>query len=153
MEINRTILWIGSAIYIASFFLVAVEGPGGAPSTRGPILGYMCAWMAVVAPWAIGSDWSRGVMPILMPGLLITGLINPVFIAGVIALLQRKRRSFVVLRAIVLSMIPFSWICFFFVLPREGYFLWTLGMLLVLFSNIWEQRTTPLSLFNSRIAS
>jgi hypothetical protein len=39
-------------------------------------------------------------------------------------------------------MLPFCWISFLLFHPREGYFLWTLGMLLVLFSSFQTRSTT-----------
>ncbi len=40
------------------------------------------------------------------------------------------------MRVVVLAVIPFSWGVFYYedLYPREGYFLWIFGMLLVLFS-------------------
>jgi hypothetical protein len=74
---------------------------------------------------------------------LITGWINPAFLVTVaLASFSRHRRLIAVLRIVVLLMVPFSWIEFHYqsVYPREGYFLWTVGMLLVLFSRELSRR-------------
>jgi len=144
MNTSSIIFRLGWAAYVASFLLVAAVGPGNA-ATRSPIRGYACAWVAIVVPWSLAGMWSKGLLPVLMPALVITGLINPAFIGAVVALLRERRRSFVVLRAIVLAMLPFSWVSFLLVQPREGYFVWTSGMLLVLFSGL-PARPTDVSM-------
>jgi hypothetical protein len=141
MKTNRLIFWLGLAVYVTSFLLVGMVSPGN-PATRGPIRGYTCAWGTIVAPWVFASSWSKGILPFLIPAIVISGLINPMFIGAVIALLRQRRRSFAVLRVIVLAMLPFCWISFLLFHPREGYFLWTLGMLLVLFSSFRTRSTT-----------
>ena len=141
METNRVIFWLGLAAYLASFLLVGMVSPGNA-ATRGPIRGYTCAWATIVGPWLFASMWTKGIWPIVIPALVISGLINPVFLGAVIALLRQRRHSFVVLRIIVLAMLPFCWISFLLFHPREGYFLWTMGMLLVLFSGPRTHPTT-----------
>jgi hypothetical protein len=70
--------------------------------------------------------------------LLVSGWINILFIISVfIVVLNLARRAFVGLRAIVIALMPFCSIVFSYerMYPREGYFLWTLGMLAVLFSD------------------
>ena len=104
--------------------------------------GYACAGWALVAPWFV-HPWSGGALLVFVPAALISGLINPVFIAALVALLKQHWRLFRVLRVFVLLMLPFCWITFEILRPREGYVLWTLGMLLVLFSNSWKQPTVP----------
>lgn len=141
MKTNRMLFWLGLAVYVTSFLLVGMVSPGNA-ATRGPIRGYTCAWGTIVAPWVFASSWSKGIWSFLMPAIVISGLINPMFIGAVIALVRQRRRSFVVLRVIVLAMLPICWISFLLFHPREGYFLWTLGMLLVLFSGLQTRSTT-----------
>jgi hypothetical protein len=60
----------------------------------------------------------------------LTGLINPVFLLA--AITQRR-----ILKILLVSMIPFSWLLLYSekLYPREGYFLWITGMLLVLVSD------------------
>ena len=78
-------------------------------------------------------------LPFAYFSVLISGLINPAFLAYVIlAGLKRKPRLQRVLRFALISMIPFSWVVFHFlqVYPREGHVLWVTGILLVLFSSL-----------------
>jgi hypothetical protein len=84
--------------------------------------------------------------------VLVSGWINPVFlIATVLALSPRRQGLARAFRTIVVVMIPFCWIVFYCdsVYPREGYFLWTAGMLVVLFADRLADdaeastRTTP----------
>jgi hypothetical protein len=153
MKINRATFSIGLLIYIASFFLLSVAGPGSA-ATRGQVRGYLCAWFALIIPWAQIESWPKGILPILMPATVIVGLINPIFIASVIVLLKHIQRPFVVLRIIVLCMFPFCLIPFFFGFrPREGFAVWIVGMLLVLFSNRRDQPSASISLSKTPLAS
>ena len=133
-------IWaVGVAVYILSFFVPAMGGTresGGAP-------GYSCAWYAFVLPLR-GFDGYFQSEHLEYFSLLVSGWINPVFIAAAVLALSRKLgRLFVVLRAALVVMIPFCWVVYYKEesYPREGHFLWILGMLLVLFS----QRRTKLS--------
>jgi len=69
--------------------------------------------------------------------LVISGWINPVFLI-VVALMLRGgyQRTEAILKVFVLLMIPFGWVVFYrySFYPREGHFLWILGMVLALFS-------------------
>lgn len=139
MTRQRTIFWIGLLIYGASFLLVAVAGPA-VPS--GPARGYHSAFLPLLVPLAEVQAILRSARSDLGAAeffsLLITGLINPVFVFTTILMLRKPdQRPVSILRAIVLLMIPFSWAVFHYedLYPREGYFLWIIGMLLVLFSN------------------
>jgi hypothetical protein len=71
--------------------------------------------------------------------LLIAGWINPVFLITAFLMLARThQRLVVILKVAVVLLIPFTWLFFatFGALyPREGYFVWVAGMLLVLFSD------------------
>jgi hypothetical protein len=85
--------------------------------------------------------WLHGVPSIGRPleylSFLISGWTNIIFL-GVLSFsfAERTRRTFAVLRIIVVLMIPFSWVVFDYeeLYPREGYFVWIIGMLLALFS-------------------
>jgi hypothetical protein len=151
MKINRAPFVIGLSVYVASFFLTGVMGPG---SDGGPISGYSCAWSALVLPWQGTDFWSKGIMPILMPATLIVGLINPLFIATVIFLLKHFQRSFAVLRITLLCMFPFCSVPFVVggFRPSIGFTLWIFGMLLVLFSRRSDESLTPLSLFKPTLS-
>jgi len=76
--------------------------------------------------------------PLEFFSLLISGWINPLFLITII-LMSRKRFSqpIAILKIIILLMIPFCWIVFYYekLYPREGHFLWVIGMLLTLFSS------------------
>ena len=130
MTVERKILWAGMLVYAVSFFLVAVGGSGlyaGAP-------GFACAVEAISAPLHL-SD--LGILAFENISLHISGLINPVFLATVILMLVRpSHRLVLIAKVALLLMAPFCWIVFHYenLYPREGYFLWILGMLLTLFS-------------------
>jgi hypothetical protein len=69
---------------------------------------------------------------------LLIGWINPVFIiAAFLELSEYCPRLFPILRIAISSIVPVPWVLFFQarqrVYPREGYFLWILGMLLAIF--------------------
>lgn len=70
--------------------------------------------------------------------IAISGSINIVFIVAAIQhLVAPARATFQALRVAVIVMMPLCWVVFRNqdLRPREGYMLWTLGMLLVLFSD------------------
>jgi hypothetical protein len=70
--------------------------------------------------------------------IAVSGLINGVFVlTTILGVIARANTAFKRLRIVVLLMMPFPWLVFRLenLNPREGYFVWTLGMLLVLFSD------------------
>jgi hypothetical protein len=145
------IFWLGIAMYVLSFYLVATSGPGSTLQHPNPQRGYSCAWWALVVPWVFIDDWPQGVLPILMPFLAASGWINLLFVSSVLALWRQKRRLFSVLRILVLLTLPTCWVVFYFgVHPREGYVVWTIAMLLVLFSPSAQTSASPPSLFPRR---
>ena len=122
--------WLGLLLYAASFFLVAVvSGLDSAETERG----YTCAGISLEFGWVFAKSLLHPSAPVLIRlfPIVVAGLINPVFLLFTI-------RPNKILRACLLSMIPFSWVVFYFwdgrLYPREGHFLWLAGMLLVLFS-------------------
>ena len=123
---GRTVFWVGFLIYIVSFFLSFVGGRG------------------VYTPkQPSGSDTFLEDAPIGNVSITISGLVNPAFLLAVIFLLVGKTPQLSrALRYVILLMLPFCWVVFAdqHVYPREGYFLWTSGMLLVLFSSELEKR-------------
>jgi hypothetical protein len=129
---------IGLLIYILSFFLAAVAGPG---VQSGPAFGYYFAFYSLGFPlwWALGHATVFGTMELL--SMAISGMINLVFLTiAILVLFNRVQLTTGVvniLRYVVLAMIPFCWVVFHFeeLYPREGHFLWIVGMLLVLFSD------------------
>ena len=130
-----SIFSVGLLLYAISFVCIAVVGTGSAPFA-GPNRGYMCALLGIVAPLVWGNLWSQGLGPILMPTALVSGLINPLFLAALVLASSNRHRAFVFTRTIVVLMLPFCWIVFKYghFQPREGYFLWISGILLALFS-------------------
>jgi hypothetical protein len=130
MTLQRKILWAGMLVYAVSFVLVAVGGGGlfaGAP-------GFACAVEAISAPLHLSDI---GILAFENISLHISGLINPVFLATVILMLVKpSHRLVLIAKVALLLMAPFCWVVFHYegLYPREGYFLWIFGMLLVLFS-------------------
>ena len=144
MSVNKALYNVGLVIYVLSFFLVAT---GDSRGVIGRMTGYECAYLAVESsltdnPFSPNSAVAATSAPLFVYlSILICGLINPVFLIYVtLTSLKRTPRAARVLKFVLLSMIPFSWIVFHFlaVYPREGYVLWVIGMLLVLLSS-WEQ--------------
>jgi hypothetical protein len=130
MKIRNRLFGLGLLIYVASFFLTAVVGRGFSLVS---VSGYNCAYLSLVAPWT--EDY-RNSLASAVP-LEISGLINLVFWAAAVLILRKTNPRLVRgLRIATLVMIPFSWIVFYIeqLNPREGYFLWIAGMMLVLFS-------------------
>ena len=141
MSVNQVLFRLGLGIFVLSFFLLATGDPKG---WTGRLRGYECAYFAVQSPLT-STPFSPGsadyAPPFLYLSILISGLINPVFLGyTTLAFLKRKPRTTRVLKFALLSMIPFCWVVFHSleVYPREGHVLWVIGMLLVLFSS-WKQ--------------
>jgi hypothetical protein len=127
---RRHVLWIGLSLYGLSFFLVAVKDSSFGITMRG----YECALNTFFGPWEPDAH-SYGRFSFL--SLLISGWINPVFlITAIFVWFSRLQPVITVLRIVVVLMIPFCWVVFHYegVYPREGHFVWVIGMLLVLFS-------------------
>lgn len=134
MRVKKMIL-IGIGLYAVSFILPAIGGAAvTAPSGWAP--GYHCAWLALVMPFgALRSNFRYEHLEYF--SMLISGWINPVFIIALAVGIQRRlARLFIALRTALLLMIPFCWIVYYkeASYPREGHFVWILGMLLALFS-------------------
>jgi hypothetical protein len=130
------IFWLGMLIYVASFFLVAVE-------LSSPIVGFGCALIAFVYPWVEAKEvLLHGLHPQFGPFawacLLVSGWVNPIFVLmAFLDLAHVHIRLVNGLRMLVVLMIPSCWL---FLLSthfrvREGHFAWVIGMLLALFSD------------------
>jgi hypothetical protein len=121
--------WLGLLMYAGSFFLIAVVSSVDSAVTE---RGYACAYITLWYGWSAAKSFSHAPASTLIQLFLIVvaGLINPVFMLAAI-------RPSNILRVCLLSMIPFSWTVLYFssptLYPREGHFLWVIGMLLVLF--------------------
>jgi hypothetical protein len=145
VERQLRIFWAGFIVYMLSFFFIAVAGMKNGPGTgTQPLPGWFCAFNTLVYPWIEARDvLFHNVPPLFEPlayvFLVISGLINPIFLAVVfLKLTETFHRLTRVLKIVVVVMIPFSWVFIFHDLhtcPREGHYLWIVGMLLVLFSD------------------
>ena len=146
---QERMFWIGLLIYGISFCLVAVGETKSSPGNQ-PLFGFACASMALIYPVIEARAALLHNVPIVLPptvyvSLLISGWINPLFMMAVFLDLTNRLRAVRILRFVVLSLIPFSWFVIFLFLrayPREGHFLWIVGILLVLFSNQMSRRST-----------
>jgi hypothetical protein len=124
---------MGLSIYVISVFLWA----GDFGDLVGPLRGYFCAEISLVSSF---SEDGRSVLrerPIEYFSLLVSGLINPVFLVTFFLQIFRARsRALVVLRSLTILMIPLCWVVFRYerLHPREGHFFWIFGMILTLFT-------------------
>ena len=88
-------------------------------------------------PWTKDGRAILHQAPLEYFSILFSGWINPAFLVTLVLVLIKPRWRFsIVLRYIVTLMFVFCWIVFFqlHLYPRQGYFLWMLGILLALFS-------------------
>jgi hypothetical protein len=131
---KRALFWVGLLIYAFSFALVAlVDRDWGGGLIRGLRAAVLSLWVPL-AFHPLQSDWPFRDMKVEYVALLISGLINPLFVTTLI--LRRNKQAITVLRIFLLLMFPFCWAVFYChpLHPREGYFFWLFGMLLTLFS-------------------
>jgi len=133
------LFWVGLLLYAVSFFLVAVSGIQ--TSSGGPAFGFECAFttllFSVEQAKVLVHELPSISDPIQYFSVLISGWINLVFLAFVVvSTIGNRLRLGNIIRNAILLMIPFCWIVFHHeqLFPREGYFLWTFGMLFTLFS-------------------
>lgn len=146
MKIDRTLLLLGLALFVASFFLTAVRNAGSA-TAGGP--GYLAAYITLTLPWTRDGWNTLHSDPVDYFSVLFSGWINPLFlITLLVRWLRPQARLGWILGAILLLMFPACWIVFSKVQlrPAAGYFLWTGAMVLALFSkalvrNTQERRT------------
>ena len=127
---------VGLALYVGAFFLIAAHDADSSFSARG-YPGWFCALITLRNPWGHeGLDLLRQSRLVYF-SLLFSGWINPLFLILLLAqLVKPKGRLAFVLRILLLLMFPACWIVFISMglRPREGYFLWTAAMLLVMFA-------------------
>ena len=148
---QRLIVGIGAALYALSFFLAATSDvhPLQITQTRDPVTadgsnpslpGWMCAVYALFIPfWILGNGaqgQSASPPQIALIALLVTGLINPLFLATFVNVLRHRQRAVEILRIVLVVMLLCCGIVFytFGMYPREGFLVWVLGMLLVMSS-------------------
>jgi hypothetical protein len=119
----------GLAIYVTSFFLSAVSANGG-------VHGYLCAWITLTLPWSRDGMNVLHQQPLQYFSILLSGWINPVFLITLVLLLLRKKRLANIFTIVLILLFPFCWIVFLgeHLHPVAGYYLWILGMLLVVFA-------------------
>ena len=135
MTRQRAIVWIGLAMYAVSFVLVAVGGPDW-------MRGWTCAYLALSFPLSALRDPALHPNLLFFLPLLVSGWINVLFLVALILRASRRQAwALALLRVIILLMIPGCWLVFLETLrpPREGHFVWIIGMLLVLFSDELSQ--------------
>ena len=145
MKINLKVFWIGILIYAVSFCLKAVGEWDPTPS-NGMVYGFTLAIFTFLGPldWIHkalfngNGSWGDNFGFSLKLSIFLIGWINPVFIiAAFLELSEYRPRLFSILRIAIFSIVPITWVLFFQarqqVYPREGYFLWILGMLLAMF--------------------
>jgi|SRR5579859_2696264 len=131
--IGRLLAALGLTLYVVSFFLWAV---GDRIPTGSPLRGYFCAHFALLFPLGT-AGWKDMVheRPIEYFSLLISGWINPLFLAAVTLGFWRPASSAsLIFRIATLLSIPFCWVVFDYegFYPREGHFLWLAGIVLTL---------------------
>jgi hypothetical protein len=134
---------VGLSIYVGSFFLLAI---GDLERLVGPVRGYSCAELTLVSPFAEDGRSLLHEKPIEYFSLLGSGLINPLFLTAFFLQLFRARpMAIIVLRNLTILMIPLCWVYFRYehFYPREGHFLWIVGMLLTLFAMSSSQTEPP----------
>jgi hypothetical protein len=133
---NRIVMAVAMAIYVGSFFGTAVVCRSAFISGT-EVPGYSCAEMAILMPWSDDGGKLLHEHPLGYVATLLSGWINLIFLTTVVLLFSnRARRLANVLRTALLFMLPACWIVFFYQNLRPGYayFLWTVAMLLALFS-------------------
>lgn len=131
------------AIYAISFALIAVADRW--PSS-GSMRGYEAAFFSI---WfALGENplrdpWLFHGGEVVYASLLISGLINPLFLVILILAARGYHRTIAILRIVLLLMIPFCWVVLYWQnsYPREGHILWVLGMVLALFSGFLQSES------------
>lgn len=144
------VFWLGLTIYGISFFLLALGERGAGPATS-PFFGVFCASFSLCYPWVEARDvLLRHVPPLFGPlayiSLLISGWINPLLlVVAFMDLAEIHQRLASILRKAILAMIPFAWLFSFYELrmyPREGHFLWIIGMLFTLYPQLFSPKAT-----------
>ena len=145
MKTNLKVFWIGILIYAVSFCLKAV-GETNPISGNGVGYGFALAILMFICPlyWinkALFNGtgfWGDNFGFFIQLSVFLIGWINPIFlIAAFLELSEYRPRLFFILRITIFAIMPVTWVLFFLVrqavYPREGYFLWILGMLLAMF--------------------
>ena len=140
MRFTKVIFWAGFLVYAVSWFLPAV-GPD-APFQPGDRhlfewVAFWFFWPAIYIHWH-DVDTFLSNLTIHNASLVLNAWVALFFfiVAGFLAVGSTPRLNRI-LRYFTLTLIPFCWFAFIHprtYYPREGYVLWTAGMLLVLLS-------------------
>lgn len=136
MKWIRWILLIAGVVMFAVSFILPAVREASNPHSAG-VPGFTCATLTIQMPWTKDGRSILHQAPLEYFSILFSGWINPVFLVSLVLVLIKPRWRFtIVLRYIVTLMFVFCWIVFFqlHLYPRQGYFLWMLGILLALFS-------------------
>jgi hypothetical protein len=136
-------LWrFGLTLYAISFFLIsAADAVADAYPTRG----VLCAWAAFVLPLDFRL-WPEDSPVFLLPSVLLSGWINPLFlVATVLYLWDHRKRLFGVIRVIITLCFPACLVALNLqgMVPREGFFLWAVGILLCLYADLLVRAFQP----------
>lgn len=145
MKRSRMVLAAALILFVVSFFVAAVGKVGGGGISPS-IFGYDCAYITLLAPWTRESLSSFHEEPLLFFAILLSGWITPVFLIT-ISLLMKKSTYHAgrILRVALLLIFPACWIVFSHenIRPGPGYFLWTGAMMLAVFSDLFERKSSP----------
>ena len=136
MRKNWILVLVGMALWVGSFFLIAVQEATTSLGGSG-YRGYLCAFLTLTNIWGHDAINLLREGPVEYFGFLFSGWINPLFLVTLcLSLWRPKGRLAVVLRIVFLLMLPACWVVFYKMnlYPREGYFAWMAGMLLVTFA-------------------
>jgi len=138
-KLGRLCFWLGLLIYIGSFWLTAVAGPGvwtlRPPSIADLAIDSLLIFLFHIHQYSFGTILED--LTLKYVSFASVGWINPIFIVTMILMLvNRTPRLTTIFRCIVLLFVLLCWVALIYrdVYPREGYFLWTAGILLVLSS-------------------
>ena len=133
-SVMSTMRFTGLALYTLSFFLYGV----GSDPPQSPLRGWYCAVVAIWMPLQIildnGAPFSQ--QPLGWVAALVTGGINPLFLVTLLYLARGHRDAVANLRIALFLMILCCLVVFyaFDMYPREGFFVWVVGMGLVVSS-------------------
>ena len=142
---SRLAFWVGLFLYLISFCLTAVRGDSfsaaGSPSIASWTFEEFLFPLIYVHRNSVGSFLEE--LNFANVSFLLNAWINPLFLLTMFfVLVERASRLVNILRYMTLLLIPFCWVTLLYqrAYPREGYVLWTLGMVLVLLANDLDKR-------------
>jgi hypothetical protein len=106
--------------------------------------GYVCAGASLFI--LLEEPRLTNLAPAVAPYVFVSGLINPVFLFALIIPWRHKGPLFAIARIVTTLMLGATVAVFVMGrdIPREGYFIWVLGILIALYSRPTEQRASYL---------